>query len=130
MKSQNKIIVFGERDEGAYKQIVECSKEAEYAVLCADHHLGYSMPIGGAVAYKDYISPSGVGFDIACGNKAVMTDLMAEDIEIKRIMDEIVRHISFGLGRNNPEPIDHPVLDKIEKCDIKPVKKIIDLAQS
>ena len=130
MKDPNNIIVYGERDEGAFKQIIECSKEAEYAVLCADHHLGYSMPIGGVVAYKDYISPSGVGFDIACGNKAVMTDLMADDIEIKKIMNEIVSHISFGLGRINKEPVDHPVLDKIDKCDIKPVKKMIDLAGS
>jgi len=130
MKDLNKIIVYGEKDEGAYKQIVECSREADFAVLCADHHIGYSMPIGGAVAYKDYISPSGVGFDIACGNKAVMTDIMADDVEIKKIMDEIVRQISFGLGRHNPKPIGHPVLDKIEKCDIKPVKKMIDLAQS
>ena len=38
--------------------------------------------IGGAVAYKDYISPSGVGFDIACGNKAVMTDLISNHILI------------------------------------------------
>jgi len=130
LKDFNKILVYGERDEGAYRQIVECSKEAAYAVLCADHHLGYSMPIGGVVAYEDYISPSGVGFDIACGNKAVLTDLMAEDIEIKKIMDEIVNKISFGLGRHNPKPISHPVLDKIEKCNIKPVKKLINLARS
>lgn len=38
----------------------------------ADHHKGYAVPIGGVVAYKDAISPSGVGFDIACGNKAVL----------------------------------------------------------
>ena len=36
----------------------------------ADHHLGYAVPIGGVVAYKGRVSPSGVGFDIACGNKA------------------------------------------------------------
>lgn len=130
MKDFDKITVYGERDEGAYTQIAECAREADFAVLCADHHIGYSMPIGGAVAYRDYISPSGVGFDIACGNKAVMTDLKADDIEIKRIMDEITKHISFGLGRKNPEPIEHPVLDKINKCEIKPVKKLLGLAQS
>ena len=130
MKDFSRILVYGERDEGAYQQIVECSKEAAYAVLCADHHLGYSMPIGGVAAYKDYISPSGVGFDIACGNKAVMTDLMIGDVNIKKIMDEIVRQISFGLGRHNPKPIDDPVLDRIEKTDVKPVRKLIDLAQS
>lgn len=130
MKDTSKIKVYGEKDEGAYLQICECAKEADFAVLCADHHIGYSMPIGGAVAYKDYISPSGVGFDIACGNKAVMTDIRTEDVEIKRIMDEIVSQISFGLGRINPDPVDHPVLDKILKTDIKPVKKLFQTARS
>ena len=33
----------------------------------ADNHLGYSMPIGGVAAYREMISPSGVGYDIGCG---------------------------------------------------------------
>jgi tRNA-splicing ligase RtcB (3'-phosphate/5'-hydroxy nucleic acid ligase) len=36
------------------------------------------VPIGGVVAYEDSISPSGVGFDIACGNKAVLTDAITD----------------------------------------------------
>jgi len=46
----------------------------ERGVLCADGHKGYAQPIGGVVAYKDKISLSGVGFDIACGNLAILTD--------------------------------------------------------
>ncbi len=42
----------------------------ERGVLCADGHKGYAQPIGGVVAYRDPISISGVGFDIACGNLA------------------------------------------------------------
>lgn len=126
---EKKIKIFGQRDEDAYKQILMCVEKGEYGVLCADHHIGYSMPIGGVVAYKDYISPSGVGFDIACGNKAVMTNLKAEDIEIKKIMDEIVKQIGFGLGRPNPKPIEHPVLEKIAKSDLKYIRKMYPLAQ-
>ena len=40
----------------------------DIAVINADAHYGYSHPIERAVAYKDKISLSGVGFDIACGN--------------------------------------------------------------
>jgi len=129
MNKREKIKVFGILDEDAYKQILMCVENGEYGVLCADHHIGYSMPIGGVVAYKDYISPSGVGFDIACGNKAVMTNLKAEDIEIKKIMDEIVNQIGFGLGRPNPKPIEHPVLDKIAKSNLKYIRKLYPLAQ-
>jgi tRNA-splicing ligase RtcB len=56
------IKVYGEPDEGTLAQIERCSEDA-YGVLCADAHLGYSQPIGGAIGYVDQISPSGVGFD-------------------------------------------------------------------
>jgi len=49
----------------------------------ADGHLGYAVPIGGVVAYRDAISPSGVGFDIACGNKAVRPDMSGEELRAK-----------------------------------------------
>lgn len=123
-----KVKIYGERDDRAAEQIERCALEADYAVLCADHHVGYSMPIGGAAAYKNLISPSGVGFDIACGNKAVKTDLKAKDVDISKIMDEVTRRISFGIGRINNEPVDHPVLEKISSSDFLPQKKMAKLA--
>ncbi len=45
--------------------------------LMADNHKGYAVPIGGVVAYRGKISPSGVGYDIGCGNKAVRLDMPA-----------------------------------------------------
>ena len=95
-------------------------EEGAIGVLCADNHLGYSQPIGAAVAYRQHVSPSGVGFDIGCGNKAVMTDLMADEVDIAAVMDEIVRRISFGIGRVNNEPVDHPVLDEIRHAAFAP----------
>lgn len=108
-------VVFGDPDEDTLAQIRRCSapRETVGSVLCADAHKGYSMPIGGVVAYEGLVSPSGVGFDIACGNKAVRTELHADDIrkDLPKIMDAIVDTISFGLGRKNPNPIDHPLFD-------------------
>jgi len=48
-----------------YRKIKTCAKTADRVALMADHHKGYAVPIGGVVAYKDSISPSGVGYDIA-----------------------------------------------------------------
>ena len=45
----------------------------------ADGHLGYVMPIGGVAAYREKVSVVGVGFDIACGNAAIRTDLTLDD---------------------------------------------------
>jgi tRNA-splicing ligase RtcB len=74
--------VKGDVDERAIEQLVRCADEGEVvgAALCADGHVGYSQPIGGVVAYRDCISPSGVGYDIGCGNKAVRTNLRVDDV--------------------------------------------------
>lgn len=124
------IKTFGPLDERAYAQLVRCAEagDAPYAVLCADHHVGYSQPIGGAIGYRDYVSPSGVGFDIGCGNKAVLTNLRVDEIDTSRVMDAIVRRISFGVGRANNEPVEHPVLDAIGQAEFAPQRKLLDLA--
>ncbi len=110
-----KVRVWGKTDEGALKQAQMCAYHGNVVqtLLMADHHKGYSQPIGGVVAYDGQISPSGVGYDIACGNKAVRTNLKAEDVKpnIKRIMDEIARKIEFGVGRANQKKVDHDLFD-------------------
>ncbi|CAJ1316459.1 RtcB family protein [Paenibacillus nuruki] len=107
--------VWGEPDAGALSQAVTCAQTGQVvqALLMADHHKGYSQPIGGVVAYDGQISPSGVGYDIACGNKAVRTNLMAADVlpNISNIMDHIANTISFGVGRNNKNKVDHELFD-------------------
>lgn len=123
-----KIKSFGPVDERAREQLERCATNAVFAVLCADHHAGYSQPIGGAVAYTEHISPSGVGYDIGCGNKAVRTNLRASEVDVAKVMDEITAQIGFGVGRPNPEPVEHPVLEKIKQAEFKPQRKMIQLA--
>jgi len=124
------LTIFGEHliNENAKKQILNCIGEEDIAVLTADAHYGYGHPIGGAVAYKNHISLSGVGFDIACGNIAVRTTIKADEINVPKVMDQIFRRISFGVGRPNNEPIDHPVFEKIAKADFSPQRAMLDLA--
>lgn len=115
MKIINGIPVWGEPvDVGALAQIEVCAKTADKVAMMADHHLGYAVPIGGVVAYKDKISPSGVGFDIACGNMAVLTDLHFEEIErhIPTLADEIFKQLAFGMGRHNDEKVEHPLFEE------------------
>jgi tRNA-splicing ligase RtcB (3'-phosphate/5'-hydroxy nucleic acid ligase) len=108
--------------------------DAQYGVLCADHHPGYSQPIGGGIAYEGHISPSGVGYDIGCGNKAVKTPLTTTDLAgiggIEHVMAEIQRRISFGMGVAAREKVDHPVLNKIAEAPFGPQRKLRDLARN
>jgi tRNA-splicing ligase RtcB len=126
------ITIFGKEiiDEKAIAQLENCLIEDSIGVLTADCHYGYSMPVGGCVAYKNHISPSGVGFDIACGNYAVKTDAKSSDIDIAKVMNEIMKRISFGVGRPNNEPVDHPLFEKIEKADFEPQRALLQLAKN
>src|SRR5260370_28935118 len=112
MKTRTKI--FGKHDEATIKQIERCGAVGgERGVLCADGHKGYAEPIGGVVAYSDKISLSGVGFDIACGNLAILTDAKREEIapKIDKIMDDVVREISFGIGRKSKTRVEHELFE-------------------
>ena len=124
------IRVFGDHDEQTVAQLRRCveAEEGARGVLCADGHLGYSMPIGGAVAYSEHVSPAGVGFDIGCGVKGVRTDVRADDVDVAGVMDEIVGQVSFGVGRANDDPVEHPVLDEIRHADFAPQRDLYDLA--
>ena len=134
MTTEIPITIRGDHDERTVEQLRRCAEagDAIAGVLCADGHVGYSQPIGGAVAYPDHISPSGVGYDIACGNKAVRTGLRTDDVrgDLPRIMDEVFRRISFGVGRNNAEPVDHPVLDAIARADFAPQRRMVQMASN
>ncbi len=106
--------IFGTHDEATIAQIERCvAAGGERGVLCADGHKGYAQPIGGVVAYRDRISISGVGFDIACGNLAIRTDAKAQDVvpKIDAVMDDVVSDISFGIGRHNTQRIEHELFD-------------------
>jgi tRNA-splicing ligase RtcB len=108
--------VFGQHEEQTLAQLRDVASRAVRAALMADGHLGYVMPIGGVAAYRDQVSVVGVGFDIACGNAAIRTDLSAAGIapHLPELADEIQAAISFGVGRKNraeDAPVEHPLFD-------------------
>ena len=113
--------IFGQHDEATIRQFSDVKERAVDAALMADGHVGYVMPIGGVAAYRDQVSVVGVGFDIACGNAAIRTDLALADLgespdEVKRTLtrlaDDVARTVSFGVGRRNradDAPVDDPL---------------------
>jgi tRNA-splicing ligase RtcB (3'-phosphate/5'-hydroxy nucleic acid ligase) len=109
--------VFGEHDDKTLAQLRDVAGRAERVALMADGHMGYVMPIGGVAAYRDKVSVVGVGFDIACGNAAMLTDRTVADFtrqELEHIAEEIQSEISFGMGRTckaDDAPIDDPLFE-------------------
>lgn len=108
-------IIFGEHDEATLAQLRDVASRAVRAALMADGHVGYVMPIGAVVAYREQVSVTGVGFDIACGNAAIRTNLKRDDLkDLNAIADTIHQNLSFGLGRKNTmadAPVDHPLFE-------------------
>ena len=109
--------IFGQHDPETLAQLQDVATRAERAALMADGHKGYVMPIGGVAAYHEQVSVVGVGFDIACGNAAIRTDLDASQFRPQDwtgIADAIAASISFGIGRSNradDAPVDEPLFD-------------------
>ena len=97
------IEIFGSHESNTLAQLQDVASRAERAALMADGHLGYVMPIGGVAAYRDKVSVVGVGFDIACGNAAIRTDLKLPEIQgrVRELADEIQASLSFGVGLKN-----------------------------
>ena len=130
------IETFGDVDARSRAQLAMCLSTAEeyegrelLGVLCADHHPGYSQPIGGVVAYEHHVSPSGVGYDIACGNAAAQLDVQASDVDIPKVMDEVWKVISFGIGRKNNEKVESAVIDSIVHSPVRAQRSMVQLAQ-
>src|SRR5207249_11085144 len=102
------IKTFGPVDERSLKQLERCMEagDAAFGVLCADHHPGYSQPIGGGIAYEGYVSPSGVGYDIGCvaaGARVTTNEGNAMPIE-QVTANESVACLDQGRYRPVPPP--------------------------
>ena len=69
-----------------------------------DVHSGYGFPIGGVaatdVAAGGVISPGGVGFDISCGVRLLLTPLSRDELvpRLDTLMDALDSSVPRGLG--------------------------------
>ena len=128
------IKTFGIVEDEVLKQMQAAMEKSNgvYGVLCADNHLGYSVPVGGVLALEGAICVNGVGYDIACGNKAVCLDCDAEDVKknIYRNMNEIQKHISFGVGRVNNEPVECDLFDDPLWGELRLLRDVKDKAMA
>ncbi|NJO05463.1 MAG: RtcB family protein [Chloroflexaceae bacterium] len=128
------IPVWGEHDAATLGQIKRCASDEEVAgaALMADAHKGYSMPIGGVVAYRDAVSPSGVGYDIACGLKGVRTTIRADDVQrdMAKLVDKIASTVVFGVGQASQKRVDHDLFDDPTWREVRYLNSLKQLAQA
>src|SRR5438046_7684540 len=96
-----------EMDEAVYQQISNVATLpgiSRYALCMPDGHSGYGFPIGGVAAMEiregGVISPGGIGFDINCGMRLVITNLTLDDVQprLKEIVDLLFQRVPAGVG--------------------------------
>jgi len=89
-----------------------------YAMVMADGHEGYGVPIGfvGATdAEEGVISPGTVGFDQNCGMRLLTSQLTADEIKPKldAVASEIQKEVPSGLGRGRKLKFGIPDMNRI-----------------
>lgn len=100
--------LINDMDDKVFEQICNVATlpgivQAAYAM--PDAHWGYGFPIGGVAAFDadeaGVISAGGVGFDISCGVRTLLTRLrrpeLTDDIK-QRLADRLFQTIPAGLG--------------------------------
>lgn len=108
-------------EEDALKQVANVAQLQgilKYSIGLADMHVGYGFPIGGVAAFDmddGVISPGGVGYDINCSVRLLITNLKKEDVEKKKkqITDGLYEKIPSGVGRGSRFNISRGELGKL-----------------
>ena len=96
----------------------------KWALAMPDIHEGYGFPIGGvgATKYPDgIISPGGIGYDINCGVRLLLSDINQDELaDIKNnLAEEIFCAVPAGLGRGGKIRLSKEELNEILKTGVK-----------
>jgi len=113
-------ILIREMDAKVYEQVANVAMlpgivGASFAM--PDAHWGYGFPIGGVAAFDaddgGVVSAGGVGFDISCGVRTLLTGLHSEDIATvkERLADALYRAIPAGMGSTGAIRLDAAEMD-------------------
>ncbi len=95
-----------EMDEGVFDQVTNVAALPgilKYAFCMPDGHWGYGFPIGGVAVMDPHhgvISPGGIGFDVNCGMRLVLTHFTYEEIKprLRELVDKLFARIPSGVG--------------------------------
>jgi tRNA-splicing ligase RtcB len=83
-----------------------------------DVHWGYGFPVGGVAATAvdgGVVSPGGIGFDINCGVRVILTDLEASEVRpvVERLADSLFAAVPSGIGARGGRRLGRAELDAV-----------------
>ncbi|MEW6329258.1 MAG: RtcB family protein [Candidatus Micrarchaeota archaeon] len=74
------------------------------SLVMPDGHEGYGFPIGGVAGFSEgeggIISPGGVGYDVNCGVRLILTNMGAEEVKpkVSELMNKLFQNVPSGVG--------------------------------
>ncbi|MCX7872123.1 MAG: RtcB family protein, partial [Verrucomicrobiae bacterium] len=89
------------------------------AIAMPDAHWGYGFPIGGVAAFDPeeggIFSAGGVGFDISCGVRTILTGLPVGEVNRvkEKLADALFREIPAGVGSTGSLHLDRREMDEM-----------------
>ena len=111
-----------EMDEKVFDQVCAVASLPGIVVgsfAMPDAHWGYGFPIGGVAAFDPdqggVVSAGGVGFDISCGVRTIVTGLSRDEFapNAMAIADELFRTIPAGVGSHGGVLMDEHAMDEV-----------------
>lgn len=110
---------FGDRSIEQVMNVATLPGIVRASFAMPDIHWGYGFPIGGVaatdVAAGGVVSPGGVGFDISCGVRLLVTALTAEQVRahLGRLMAGLRRRIPAGAGAGGIWRLDDQTFKRV-----------------
>jgi tRNA-splicing ligase RtcB (3'-phosphate/5'-hydroxy nucleic acid ligase) len=95
-----------EMDAGVFDQITNVATLPgiiNHAYCMPDGHWGYGFPIGGVAGMDPehgVISPGGIGFDVNCGMRLVLTSFTYDEVKprLRELVDKLFARVPAGVG--------------------------------
>lgn len=113
------------KTDDALKQVINVAHLPgieKYSLAMPDIHWGYGFPIGGVAATNlndGVISPGGVGYDINCGVRLIVTNLQTPIVKkrIEHLVSKLFEYVPTGVGASGA----------IKKLSRKDLKKVLEI---
>lgn len=119
--------LLNQMESGVFEQVCNVAMLPgimKYALCMPDGHWGYGFPIGGVAAIDSQsgvISPGGIGFDINCGMRLVITNFTYKEISpyIRKLVDSLFLKVPAGVGGHGPVRLSRKEFEQVLESGAK-----------
>ena len=114
--------LLNQTEDGAIQQAINVASLpgiVKASIMLPDAHWGYAFPIGGVAAFpaneNGIISPGGIGYDINCGVRFLVSDLTLDDVggRVDDLLRALSRNVPAGVGRGGHLRLSRGELDEL-----------------